>query len=195
MYKLIIKRLMDICISILLLPIILCIVAVAAVLIKIEDNGSIFYISKRYGKNMRPFNMYKLRTMKMDAPDIRNADGTTFNSEDDERLTRVGKILRKTSIDELPQVLNVLVGDMSWVGPRPSPMGNEDTYDEYIRSKFNVRPGITGYNQALKRNSASLQERYDNDVYYVENISFKLDFKIVLLTIVNVFANSNIYSN
>lgn len=186
---------MDICISILLLPIILCIVAVAAVLIKIEDNGSIFYISKRYGKNMRPFNMYKLRTMKMDAPDIRNADGTTFNSEDDERLTRVGKILRKTSIDELPQVLNVLVGDMSWVGPRPSPMGNEDTYDEYIRSKFNVRPGITGYNQALKRNSASLQERYDNDVYYVENISFKLDFKIVLLTIVNVFANSNIYSN
>ena len=102
--------------------------------------------------------------------------------------------MRKTSIDELPQIFNVLLGDMSFIGPRPSPMGNEKTYTDFVKKKFNVRPGITGYNQALKRNSATLEERYKNDVYYAEHVSFLLDAKIVLMTIKTVLLRRNIYN-
>ena len=131
----------------------------------------------------------------MNAPDVRNADGTTFNSEKDVRLTKIGGFLRKTSIDELPQIFNVLLGDMSFVGPRPSPMGNENTYTDFIRKKFGVRPGITGYNQALKRNSATLEERYRNDVYYAEHVSFLLDCRIIIMTLKSVLRRENVYKN
>ena len=129
----------------------------------------------------------------MNAPDVRNTDGSTYNSASDERQTKVGKFLRKTSLDELPQLLNVLVGDMSLVGPRPSPLGNEKTYTDFIMQKFRVRPGITGLNQAVKRNSASLEERYQNDVYYANHVSFLLDLKIILLTVKSVLLRKNIY--
>ena len=141
------------------------------------------------------FKMFKFRSMKMNAPDVRNADGTTFNSEKDVRLTKIGGFLRKTSIDELPQIFNVLLGDMSFVGPRPSPMGNENTYTDFIRKKFGVRPGITGYNQALKRNSATLEERYRNDVYYAEHVSFLLDCRIIIMTLKSVLRRENVYKN
>ena len=144
--------------------------------------------------NMKSFGMFKYRTMRMNSPDIRNIDGTTFNSEKDFRLTKIGSFLRKTSRDELPQIFNVLLGDMSFIGPRPSPMGNEKTYTDFVKKKFNVRPGITGYNQALKRNSATLEERYKNDVYYAEHVSFLLDAKIVLMTIKTVLLRRNIYN-
>lgn len=144
---------------------------------------------------MRKFRMFKFRSMKMNAPDIRNADGTTFNSEKDIRLTRIGSFLRKTSIDELPQILNVFLGDMSFVGPRPSPMGNERTYTDFVKKKFDVRPGITGYNQALLRNSATLEERYKNDIYYAENLSFLLDCKIIYMTLRSVLCRENVYKN
>lgn len=131
----------------------------------------------------------------MNAKDIRNADGSTYNSAQDDRQTKIGKFLRKTSLDELPQFINVLFGDMSFIGPRPSPMGNEITYTDYVKKKFTVRPGITGYNQALKRNSATLEERYKNDVYYAEHVSFGLDVKIILLTIKSVLLRKNIYNS
>lgn len=193
MYKIVIKRLLDIIISLIALPFILLIGIPISIAIKIEDGGSVFYNSFRYGKNMKKFTMIKFRTMKMNAPDIRNSDGTTFNSATDSRQTQIGRFLRKTSIDELPQFFNVLVGDMSIVGPRPSPMGNEKTYNEFVMKKFKVRPGITGYNQALKRNSASLEERYKNDVYYAEHVSLSLDLKIVFMTIKSVIKRENIY--
>ena len=174
MYKNVIKRLIDIIISLMLIPFILILIIPVALFIKLEDHGDVFYNAERYGCNMKKFKMFKFRSMKMNAPDVRNADGTTFNSEKDVRLTKIGGFLRKTSIDELPQIFNVLLGDMSFVGPRPSPMGNENTYTDFIRKKFGVRPGITGYNQALKRNSATLEERYRNDVYYAEHVSFLL---------------------
>ncbi|MDO4943537.1 MAG: sugar transferase [Lachnospiraceae bacterium] len=126
---------------------------------------------------------------------IRNSDGTTYNSEKDPRLTTIGAFIRKTSLDELPQFLNVLLGDMSFIGPRPSPMGNEATYTEFVKKKFLVRPGITGYNQALKRNSASLDERYKNDVFYAENVTFFFDVKIIFMTINTVLFRKNIYHN
>src|SRR5690606_18350475 len=121
------------------------------------------------GKDMKEFKMYKFRSMKVNAPDIRNEDGTTFNSSDDARVTKVGRILRNTSVDEIPQLINVIKGDMSLVGPRPSPLGNKDIYPEEFFKKFEVRPGVTGYNQVILRNKATMEQRIKNDSYYVEN--------------------------
>ena len=195
LYKRYIKRILDIIISLIALPFVLIMGLPIAIAIKAEDGGSVFYLGERYGKNMKKFSMFKFRSMKMNAKDIRNADGSTFNSDTDYRQTKVGRILRKTSLDELPQFINVLFGDMSFIGPRPSPMGNEATYTDFIKKKFRVRPGITGLNQALKRNSATLEERYRNDVYYTEHVSFFLDVKILLMTIKSVILRKNIYNS
>lgn len=194
MYSRFAKRLLDAAAALLALPFVLLVAVPVAIAIKLEDGGPVFYRAPRYGKDMRKFAMFKFRSMKVDAPDIRNADGTTFNAASDPRQTRVGKFLRKTSLDELPQFLNVLSGDMSLIGPRPSPMGNEATYTEFIKKKFRVRPGITGLNQAVNRNCSTIEERYANDVFYAENISFLLDAKIVLLTLKTVFAGKNLYN-
>lgn len=195
MYKKFFKRFIDIIISICALPFVAIIGIPIAIAIKIEDGGSVFFLGPRYGQNMQKFSMYKFRSMKMNARDIRNADGSTYNSANDDRQTKVGKFLRKTSLDELPQFINVLLGDMSFIGPRPSPMGNEATYTDFIKKKFQVKPGITGLNQALKRNSATMEERYKNDVYYAENVSFLLDVKIIFMTIKSVLLRSNIYNS
>lgn len=194
-YRTIIKRILDIVISLIALSFITIIVIPVAIAIKLEDGGSVFFLGTRYGKNMKKFKMYKFRSMKMNAKDIRNADGTTYNSAKDDRQTKVGRFLRKTSIDELPQFINVLKGDMSLVGPRPSPMGNEHTYTDFVKRKFKVRPGITGYNQALLRNSATLEERYKNDVYYAEHVSLFFDIKIIVMTVKGVLGRKNIYNS
>lgn len=193
MYKNIIKRLLDIIISLIALVFIAIVAVPVSLAIKIEDGGTVFYSGLRYGKNMKKFKMLKFRSMKMNSEDIRNADGTTYNSEVDPRMTKIGAFLRKCSIDELPQFVNVLKGDMSIIGPRPSPMGNEKTYDDFVMRKFNVRPGITGLNQALLRNSATLEERYKNDVYYADNISFFMDLKIIWFTVSTVLFRKNIF--
>ncbi|WP_096550377.1 sugar transferase [Ureibacillus thermosphaericus] len=195
MYRYGIKRFLDLFCSLLGLPIFLIVMIPVAIAIKIDDGGPIFYNASRIGKNMKEFKMYKFRSMKVNAPDIRNADGSTFNSENDPRVTRVGKFLRKTSIDEIPQLLNVLKGDMSLVGPRPSPLGNKDLYPKEYFRKFEVKPGITGYNQALLRNQSTMEQRIKNDLYYVENVSLILDLKIILLTILSVIKSKNIYRN
>lgn len=195
MYQYVIKRLLDIVFALIALPIFLIVLIPVAIAIKLDDRGPVFYNAPRLGKNMKPFKMYKFRSMVVNAPDLRNADGTTYNSEDDPRVTRVGKILRKTSIDEIPQILNVLKGDMSFVGPRPSPLGNKDMYPEEFFEKFKVRPGITGYNQALLRNQSTMEQRIANDQYYVNNISFVLDAKIILMTVLSVLKRENIYRN
>lgn len=194
-YRTIIKRILDIVISLIALSFITIIGIPVAIAIKLEDGGSVFFLGTRYGKNMKKFKMYKFRSMKMNAKDIRNADGTTYNSANDDRQTKVGRLLRKTSIDELPQFINVLKGDMSLVGPRPSPMGNEHTYTDFVKRKFKVRPGITGYNQALLRNSATLEERYKNDVYYAEHVSLFFDIKIIVMTVKGVLGRKNIYNS
>lgn len=195
MYRYGIKRIFDIIVSLLLLPFLLLIMIPVAIMIKLEDKGPVFYNAPRLGKGMREFPMYKFRSMKVNAPDIRNEDGSTFNSDNDPRVTKIGHILRKTSIDELPQLLNVLKGDMSFVGPRPSPLGNKDIYPKEFFKKFDVCPGITGYNQAVLRNNSTMEQRVKNDVYYVENISFMLDVKIIFLTGASVIKSKNINRN
>lgn len=164
----------------------------AAIAIKLDDGGPVLYRSTRLGKDLKPFTLFKLRSMSVDAPDVRNPDGTTFSSADDPRVTRVGRILRKTSIDELPQLVNVLRGDMSLIGPRPSPTGHESTYTESFKRKFEVLPGITGYSQALNRNSDTLEERERTDTYYVDHVSPRLDLEILFRTVATVLASRNL---
>lgn len=115
MYKCFFKRFFDIIIALLFLPFILFVFVVIAPIIYFTDKGPVFYNAKRAGKRAKPFKMFKFRSMYVNSPDLRNADGSTYNGEDDPRVTRIGKILRKTSLDELPQLLNVLLGDMSFV--------------------------------------------------------------------------------
>lgn len=116
MYKKYVKRILDILVSVCVLPFVALVIIFFGFLIWLEDRGSIFYLGSRVGKNARVFKMYKLRTMKMNAPDIRLEDGSTYNSEDDPRVTKIGRFLRKTSIDELPQFINILVGDSGIIG-------------------------------------------------------------------------------
>ena len=191
-YK-IVKRLFDITIglfgSILLIPII----AVVGPIIHFTDGGPVFFNGERLGYKCKIFKMYKFRSMLVDAPDLRNSDGSTYNSENDSRVTWIGRILRKTSLDETPQFLNVLLGDMSFVGPRPGTTDSELTEKE--KKRRSVRPGITGYSQALMRNSDTMDERMKNDCFYAENMSFKLDCYIVWKTLSSVFFHKNIYRN
>ena len=119
MYERYIKRCLDVIFAVIALPIVLVVCIIFGALIWLEDRETIFYLAKRRGKDGTIFNMYKLRSMKVNAPDIRNKDNSTFNSADDPRVTKIGKLMRKISVDELPQVFNILKGDMSWIGPRP----------------------------------------------------------------------------
>lgn len=195
MYQSIIKRVFDLVFSTILLPIFFILTVFIGIAIKLEDRGPVFYNAERIGKDKKLFKMFKFRSMKSQAPDIRNEDGTTFNSENDPRVTKVGRFIRKTSIDEIPQLLNVFLGDMSFIGPRPSPLGDKSMYPAEFNDKFKVKPGITGYNQAIQRNEATMPERIKNDSYYVDNISFALDIKILVATAMSVLSKKNIYRN
>lgn len=192
MYKKKIKRIIDLAFGVFFFPFLIIIVIIFGVLIKMEDKGPIFYTSDRLGQNKSIFKMIKLRSMKVNAKDIRNNDGSTFTGESDSRITKIGRVIRKTSVDELPQFLNVIKGDMSLVGPRPDTVQALEIYDDVQIKKLKVKPGITGYNQAFYRNSISQDEKFYNDVYYVENMSFILDMKIIIVTILNVLRRKNI---
>lgn len=195
MYSKGIKRILDFIIGLIALPFIVVITLIMAPIIYFNDKGPIFYNASRLGKNGKPFKMYKFRSMMVNAPDIRNKDGSTYNGDDDPRVTKVGRFMRKTSIDELPQFLNVLLGDMSLIGPRPDPLDDMEIYTEHQKKKLNVRPGITGYNQAYYRNSVEQNEKFDHDVYYAENISFFLDIKNFFKTIATILTRDNVYND
>lgn len=194
MYEKFIKRLFDLLFSLILTPIVIIICLLFGILIYIEDRGSVFYIAKRRGLNGKIFNMLKLRSMKMNAPDIRNDDNSTYNSEDDPRVTKIGKFIRKTSIDELPQIFNVLLGDMSMIGPRPITINKPlSDYDKKRIERLRVRPGITGFTQAYYRNNISQEKKLILDAEYAKNVSFTLDLKIFFRTIYTVLSRSNVY--
>lgn len=196
MYKHFIKRLIDIIGSIVLLPIVLLVIIIFAPIIWLTDRGPVFFNGERVGRNFKIFKMFKLRSMYVNAPDIRNEDGSTFNSENDPRVTPIGRFLRKTSLDELPQFLNVLIGDMSFIGPRPATkLIFEEQLDDTMMKHFQVKPGVTGYTQAYLRNAIEKKQRYEMDAYYADNMSFSLDMKIVFKTISTVLRSKNIYHN
>lgn len=193
MYKYFFKRFFDLILALLALPFWLIILVIVGPIIYFQDKGSIFYNAPRLGKNGEIFKMYKFRSMKLNAPDLRNADGSTFNSDDDPRLTRIGKLIRKTSLDETPQLLNVIKGDMGIIGPRPDLPEHRELYEINEERKLEIRPGITGYNQAYFRNAVPWKERIQNDIYYIDNLSLLLDIKIIFKTIISVLRREDVF--
>lgn len=192
MYKKFFKRFFDLIAGLMALPFVLLLIFIIGPMIWFSDKGPIFYAGKRIGLHGVPFGMLKFRSMKVNAPDIRLEDGSTYNGDDDPRVTKIGRLLRKTSLDEIPQFLNVLKGDMSLIGIRPDPLDWLEKYNEHERIILTVKPGITGYNQAYYRNSADGELKLKNDVYYAENISFWLDVKIFFKTVKTVLFRENI---
>jgi len=190
-----IKRAIDILLCLIALPFLCIIVLAVGIAIKLDDRGPVFYKAKRIGKDSKIFDMYKFRSMIVNAPNLTNPDGSTYNAPDDDRVTRVGKFIRVTSIDELPQIFNVLIGNMTLIGPRASGAGALGTYEEDEVAKMDVKPGITGYTQAYFRNGLSVREKRLKDAWYAHNVSFWLDVKIFFKTIVTVLKSEKVYTN
>ena len=195
MYVHFFKRLIDILIGLCALPFVVLVILVFGPIIYFTDKGPVFYNATRAGKDYKPFKMFKLRSMYVNSPDLKNPDGSTYNSDDDPRVTPIGRFLRKTSLDEFPQFLNILIGDMSFIGPRPKLWNTQrkmEDMDGDRKKSFMVKPGITGYAQAYFRNSITQDEKFHWDAYYAENISFLMDVKIIFKTIKSVLFRENI---
>ena len=183
------KRLFDILISLLLLLCFFHVILLVAVLVKFKIGSPILFKQQRPGIHGHPFYLYKFRTMT----DARDSNGELLS--DHVRLTKFGKSLRKYSLDELPQLINVLKGQLSLVGPRPLLMEYLPLYSQEQAKRHNVRPGITGWAQINGRNSISWDEKFKLDVWYVENQSFLLDLKILYLTFSKVLKSEGITNN
>ncbi|MEM6525811.1 MAG: sugar transferase [Bacteroidota bacterium] len=181
MYKSILKPFFDRLVALLVLLATIPLTLLIIILLFIFQQGQIFFTQPRPGKDERIFTLVKFKTMK----DAFDQDGEPL--PDALRLTAVGKCIRKTSLDELPQLINVLKGDMSFIGPRPWLIEYLPLYDDYQRKRHHVKPGITGWAQINGRNAISWEKRFELDVYYVENQSFLLDLKILFLTALKVF--------
>ena len=195
MYVHFFKRLIDILIGLCALPFVVLVILVFAPIIYFTDKGPVFYNATRAGKDYKPFKMFKLRSMYVNSPDLKNHDGSTYNSDDDPRVTPIGRFLRKTSLDEFPQFLNILIGDMSLIGPRPklyNPQNYPNGLEGDMKTSFLVKPGISGYAQAYYRNSITEAEKFHWDAYYAERISFFMDLKIILKSIKCVLFRENI---
>lgn len=192
MYVHFFKRLVDIVIGLCALPFVVITLVIIAPFIYFEDKGPIFYKAKRIGKKGDVFEMFKFRSMKVNAPDIRMANGDTYNGDDDPRVTKIGRFMRKTSVDEIPQFLNVLNGTMSFIGPRPDTPDFLHVYEEKYPSVLTIKPGITGYNQAYFRNSIDGAEKMRNDNYYAEHLTFWMDVKIMFKTVKTVLFRENV---
>lgn len=189
MYKNFFKRVLDFLAAIFGLLILSPIFIFVIICLFFVNNGKPFFFQRRPGKNERIFSIVKFKTMN----DKKGVDGALLS--DAERLTPIGAFVRKTSLDEIPQLINVLKGDMSLIGPRPLLPQYLSLYDEVQRRRHEVRPGITGWAQVNGRNAISWKRKFELDVYYVENISFALDVKIFFLTIKKVFVREGISSD
>jgi undecaprenyl phosphate N,N'-diacetylbacillosamine 1-phosphate transferase len=193
-YQDVVKRALDIGVGIVAMPVLGVAIAVFGPQIYLEDKGPVFYNAPRVGKNGREYTMYKFRSMKVNAPDLVMEDGSTYNGADDPRLTRVGAFMRRTSLDELPQFINVLNGTMSVVGPRPDLKRETRLYEGDEAEKLLVKPGITGYAAVYGgRNAAAWHDRLALDVWYVRNVGFMLDARIFFKTFSAIFSEEGIY--
>lgn len=181
------KRIMDFVASLTALIILSPLMALSAVLVKISDGGSVLFKQRRPGKDGKIFTVYKFRTMSEKTEDENGRE-----LSDVERMTKIGSFLRKTSLDELPQLFNVLKGDMSFIGPRPLLCEYLELYTPYQMRRHEVLPGISGLAQVNGRNAITWEEKFDYDVYYVDHMSFWLDLKIIFKTIKNTLKRANI---
>ncbi len=193
-YVRVVKRVLGFLIALVATPFVAVAIAILGPMIYFEDKGPIFYNAPRVGKNGKEFKMYKLRSMKVNAPDLVMEDGSTYSAADDPRMTRVGTLMRKTSLDELPQIFNVLKGDMALIGPRPDLDREVELYQGEEGQKLLVKPGITGYAAVYGRNSLPWHDRLALDHFYVHHVSFPLDVKIFFRTFAVVFGQDGIYA-
>lgn len=184
-----VKRTADFTVALLMLTVLSPLMLISACLIAVNRDGPILFKQKRPGKNGKIFTVYKFRTMSTKTHD---KDGNELS--DFERMTGIGKFLRKTSIDELPQLLNILKGDMSFIGPRPLLPEYLELYTDEQMRRHNVLPGISGWAQVNGRNTLTWEEKFTYDVYYVDHYGFKMDMKIFFKTIANVIRQDGINS-
>ncbi|WP_044977939.1 sugar transferase [Taylorella asinigenitalis] len=188
MYRIITKRILDIIGALVLLIFTSPVILFITILLFFANNGKPFFIQSRPGKNKKIFKILKFKTMRDDFDERGNL------LPDQKRLTVIGKFVRKTSLDELPQLINVLIGDMSFVGPRPLLIEYIPLYSEFQSRRHEVRPGITGWAQVNGRNAISWEEKFKFDVWYVDNYSLSLDIKILYLTFLKVLKSEGISS-
>ena len=188
----ILKIIFDFLFALLLLVLLAPLILLISLLIKINSSGPVFFTQKRLGLGGSIFMIYKFRTMIHNAPDLRNIDGTTFNSKHDERVTKFGKFLRESSLDELPQLFNILTFTMSFVGPRPELPESIETHTDYELKRLLVKPGITGLAQVQGRNMIDIRKRRMIDVEYQERSNFVLDLKIIFNTILIIVSKKSI---
>jgi undecaprenyl phosphate N,N'-diacetylbacillosamine 1-phosphate transferase len=186
MYRSFFKRFLDIVLSIFALVMLLPVILPLMVFLLVAHRGKVFYIQKRPGKHETVFNLIKFRSMN----DRKDTNGNLL--PDSERMTRAGTFIRKASLDEIPQLINILKGDMSLVGPRPLLVDYLPLYNDVQKRRHDVKPGITGWAQVNGRNEISWEEKFRLDVWYVNNLTFLLDLKILWLTIVKVIKSEGI---
>lgn len=190
-YNRVVKRILDIVLAALALILLSPLLLLTMLAIKLNSKGPVFFKQTRLGRGGKEFKIIKFRTMVVNAEHIGSG---VYSNDDDPRVTKVGKILRKTSIDELPQAWNLLKGDMSLIGPRPPLTYHPWPIDEYTeeqRRMFDVRPGITGWAQVHGRKDVEWHKRIELNVWYVDHVSFGLDMKIFFTTIAKVFTNAD----
>ena len=182
------KRVIDFLVAVIIFSVLSPVFILVVILLAIANSGKPFFFQKRPGKNEKTFKVIKFKTMN----DRKDKNGELL--PDAQRLTGIGRFIRKTSLDELPQLLNVIRGDMSLIGPRPLLMEYLPLYNETQRKRHDVLPGITGWAQVNGRNAISWKQKFEYDVWYVNNISFALDFRIFFLTIRNIVKSEGISS-
>lgn len=193
-----VKRITDIIVSLLGLIILSPLLILVSILIKIDSKGPIFFSQERVGINGKKFSMYKFRSMVVNAEEIKEKlkaqnemSGPMFKMKNDPRITRIGKFIRKTSIDELPQLVNVLKGEMSLVGPRPSLPKEVVQFEPWMMERLTVKPGLTCYWQVMGRNSIGFEDWMKLDVKYVRERSLIIDFKLIFKTFFVLFGDEN----
>ena len=193
--NLVAKRIIDFFGSLIGIIVLSPVLVIVAIIIKLTSKGTVFFLQSRLGLNGSTFKIIKFRTMVMDAE--KKGDGLFVYGTNDNRITSIGKILRKTSLDEIPQLLNVVMGDMSLVGPRPPvtyfPYDGYENYPEWAKKRFKMRPGITGLAQVRTRTTVPWDERIKIDNEYVDNFNLLLDLKIIVKTFAVVLKSKNIY--
>ena len=185
MYEKIFKRIADFVLALILILIAGIPMLIVAISIKLEDGGPVIYKSKRIGKNCKPFNTYKFRSMKFNRKELES------NLTHDQMVTKTGKFIRKTSLDELPQLFNILKGEMSFIGPRPWIPEYYEWFTDEQKGRSNVLPGISGLAQVKGRNGIDIFKKIEYDLEYVNKISLLMDIKCIWLTVVTVFKKDN----
>jgi len=186
LYKRIFKRVLDVTVASIAITVTSPVLMLATACLLYVNKGRPFFLQDRPGKNEKIFKIIKFKTMK----DLHDANGRPLPDKD--RITKVGQIVRQYSIDELPQMFNVLKGDMSLIGPRPLLVQYLPLYSDFQKRRHEVRPGITGWAQVNGRNTVSWQKRFELDVWYVDHVSFRLDIKILILTVIKVLKRDGI---